>query len=82
MQKPNTATVRAYFVLVKTLSAEEKFHDAIQIGIEALTLLGNYLPFQLSDKPAIKEEFYRIKGIFESMTDDELLSSKTMEDSD
>eukprot|EP00957_Ditylum_brightwellii_P082018 6236739-Ditylum_brightwellii.AAC.1 len=72
--------LRAHFVLIKTLSAENRLHEAIKTGISVLTHLGYHPPLAFSDKSAIDETFKETKATIESMTDDEFFTLTAMED--
>eukprot|EP00957_Ditylum_brightwellii_P211760 15366569-Ditylum_brightwellii.AAC.1 len=74
--------LRAYFVLIKTLGAENKVHEAVEMGMKMLAYCGKSFPFELSDKSAIKMTFIEIKTAFENMTNDEFFNLQEMEDTD
>mmetsp|Transcript_41737 Transcript_41737/g.61097 ORF Transcript_41737/g.61097 Transcript_41737/m.61097 type:complete len:756 (-) Transcript_41737:567-2834(-) len=74
--------LRAYFVLIKMLGAENKLREALEMGITVLTCLGKSLPFGLCDVSTASKDFNKIRATFESMTDDEFFGIRAMENSD
>jgi len=73
--------VRAYFILIKALCAQNRLDEALNIGIKVLTQLGKQPPSEFSDVPAIYANFNKTASIFKDTTDF-FLNFKIMEDSD
>jgi len=73
--------IRSYFIRVRSLSAQGKQQEALEVGLLVLSLLGEPVPTSSDMRAIIKEEFLKTKQLLEGKTNDDLLSLKAMENS-